>query len=187
MELCNEINMLSTEITKAAQQIALLSSKRIELEQTLQGNKKEQTASHALLTQNIAELDHSCHEYQLRLVTKQQLLSEVKTEFMLEVETVIKVVSTLNKTIIQLTQADMLNLAGNTRVDESLTQPDMMQRTFNEQLARQEQQVKRLAGLVVRIEGQSAEQAGKELRFFAEHSPSSQDSAATDLPPTLQK
>ncbi|EHL31995.1 coiled-coil domain-containing protein [Legionella drancourtii] len=173
-ELCNEISRISTEITETAQQISALSRTKIELERTLQTLKDEQSA---LIDKQkeLAELDYTYNECERILAAKQQQLAEIRMEFMLETEKVNAIIYALNETIAQLTQADMLK---NDRVDESL---DMMPKTFDEQLTRQEQQVKRLAELVERRENLSAEQAAhKELRFFAEASAAAKNTAAAD-------
>ncbi len=174
-ELCNEISRISTEITETAQQISVLSHTKIELERTLQALKNEPSA----LTdkqKELAELDYLYHESERMLTAKQQQLAEIRMEFMLETEKINAIIYALNETIAQLTQAEMLKEA----CDDELL--DMMPKTVEAQLTNQEQQIKRLAGLVERRENLSAEQETyKELRFFAEASAAAKDTAAADL------
>lgn len=180
-ELCNEINSLSTEIAEEAQQITALSNTIIAQEWALQALNDEQTANRELRTskqKELAALGHSYHEAQLRLATKKQQLAKTQAEFILETERVIAVIGSLNETIAQLIQAKLPSLPENVPIAQSLNQPNLMQKTLDEQLSEQEQQVKRLAERVARIEGQSAEQtARKESRFFTEFNGSSTDTA----------
>lgn len=188
-ELCNEINSLSTEIAEQAQQIAALSSTKIALERALDALNDEQTAGLKLRSskqKELAALEHSYHECQLKLASKKQQLAKIQTEFMLETEQIITVIGSLNQTIAQLVQPKPSSLPENVAVAQSLNQLDLMQKTLDEQLSEQEQQVKRLAECVARIEGQSAEQTThKKPRFFTEFNGSS--TTTEDLTPTNKR